>query len=234
MNMNEVTNKAPLLLAAIQGAKGGSLLDSELATVVGIADRDALRSILAVMAADGQITAKELGDGDAGFWVDLAKARQQDRLGTSPRRSTSDPQSEVGWVDGEAPLILRAAPKEARTLRDRITEALVSAGVDGLEEDTLHDVLIEDVALDVPCNLSEHMPDAYIQPTLDALIEAGIVAGVGCNHYALTTGEWARRTIAVIEETISRSKSEQFVFHDGVRPEIQAAIENLLAGTEPR
>ncbi len=210
MNMNEVTNKAPLLLAAIQGAKGGSLLDSELATVVGIADRDALRSILAVMAADGQIVAIDLTDADA--------LQAED----------------AGWVDGAAPLILRAAPKEVRTLRDRITETLVSAGVDGLEEDTLHDVLIEDVALDVPCDLSEHMPDAYIQPTLDALIEAGIIAGVGCNHYALTTGEWARRTIAVIEETISRSKSEQFVFHDGVRPEIHAAIENLLAGTEPQ
>lgn len=209
MNMVDVTNKAPLLLAAIQGAKGGSLLDSELATAVGIADRDVLRSILAVMAADGQIAAVDQADGET-------------------------PHDEhAGWVDGETPLILRTAPKDARTLRDRITEALVSAGVDGLEEDTLHDVLIEDVATDVPCALTEHMPDGYIQPSLDALIEAGIVASVGCNHYALTTGEWARRTVAVIEETIWRANGERFIFQESVRPEIQAAIEHLLAGTEP-
>ena len=69
--------------------------------------QDALRSILAVMAADGQITAIGLTDADA--------LQAED----------------AGWVDGEAPLILRAAPKEARTMRDRITEALVGAGWTG-------------------------------------------------------------------------------------------------------
>ena len=91
--------------------------------------------------------------------------------------------------------------------------------MDGLEEDTLHDVLIEDVATDVPCDLSEHMPDAYIQPTLDALIEARIVRSVGCNHYALTAAEWAARIKSLL---------------DVEGTELTAAtIENLLAGTEP-
>jgi hypothetical protein len=211
MNMVDVTNKMPIIFAAIQAAPPEEgLLDSELATKVGIADRDALRSILAVMAADGRITAHDLGSEDP------------------------EPTTDGGWVDGEKQTLLRVAPNDAPNLRDRITEALVGAGVDGLEEDTLHDVLIEDVALDVPCALAEHMPDGYIQSSLDALIEAGIVASVGCNHYALTTGEWARRTVAVIEETIWRAKGERFIFDESVRPEIQAAIEHLLAGTEPR
>jgi len=231
MNMTDVTTKRPILLAAIQAAPPGGLLDSELATKVGIADRDALRAVLAVMAADGQIAAKELGDGDAVFWVDLAKSRQQDRLATSQKHSTPDPQSEVGWVDGEAPLIIRLAPTGAPTLASRVTDALLDAGMDGLEEDTVYDVLVEDVATDVPCDLTEQMPHGFLQPTLDALTADCVIRSVGCNHYALTAKKWA----VLIDEATRRVSEENPKTDVATLTFLRlTAIERLLAGTDPQ
>jgi len=207
MNMIDVTNKMPLLLAAIQAAPPGGLLDSELAVKVGIADRDALRAILAVMAADGQIAA-----------VDLAE--------TDP-----SPSFDAGWVDGEAPLIIRLAAENASTLRDRITEALINAGMDGLEEDTIYDVLVADLATDVPCDLTEQMPHGFLEPTLDALAANGVIRSVGCNHYAITAKKWA----VLIDEATRRVSEENPKADIATLTFLRlTAIERLLAGTDPQ
>jgi hypothetical protein len=207
MNMNDISKRIPTLLAAVQAAAPDGLLDSELAVKVGIADRDALRSILAVMAADGQVAA-----------VDLAE--------TDP-----PPSFDAGWVDGEAPLIIRLAPTDAPTLASYVTDAILAAGMDGLEEDVLHDILIEDIATEVPCDLSEHMPEDYLQPTLDALIADGVIRSVGCNHYAFTAKKWA----LLIDETTRRVSEENPKVVVATLTFLRlTALERLLAGRRRR
>lgn len=177
--------------------------DAHIAERIGVLDRDALNALLFPLIIDGKIVLEPTEVPDG-----------------------------CGWVDGGPVRAVALAPAGTPSLEDRIVTAVTEAGIDGLGEEDLEDIVRHEIESDHGVDVARSLLASHVAARVAALLERGVLHGrehpvCGGETLTLAPAEWARRIEALSTEH-ARSTAGGF----GAPGFLRDAIERLLAGTE--